>query len=182
MKPALRLLACATAVAVVAGCDESEVAHAPSFSLERMQDQPRQDPFERGMAAPPPDTVARGALSSRRPEVTFSLLSDGRSHFDVVCATCHGIRGDGDSVVAEKMLLKRPTSLLEPRVRALTDEELEEVVVRGYGLMPPYAGMLSPDERWAVVEYVRALQVAERVEVSLLPPSVAARLIRGASR
>ncbi len=77
--------------------------------------------------------------------------------------------------------LRAPLSLLEPRVRALSDARLAEIIGRGYGLMPPFANALPYDERFATVAYVRALEVAQGIDVALLPASsVTAELTREA--
>jgi mono/diheme cytochrome c family protein len=139
-----------------------------------MQEQPRVDPFDPQMMAPPPFTVPRGGgVTPPRPPVTRALVERGRVQFERICAACHGIRGDGDSIVATKMLLRRPTSVLEPRVRALSDDQIGEIIERGYGLMPPYANELTLDDRWATVAYVRALEIAQGVDVMILPPGLA---------
>jgi mono/diheme cytochrome c family protein len=172
------LLPVCAALALLA-CDDSQAWHEPDFSLARMQSQPRVDPFDREMTSPPPFTVARGAGSGRVPPVvTRALVERGRDHFDTICATCHGVRGDGESVVATKMLLRAPPSLLEPRIRALSDEQLGEIIGRGYGLMPPFANALPDDERLATVAYVRALEVAQGIDVALLPAAMADDLPR----
>lgn len=177
---AARLFAGLVALALV-GCDESQAWHEPDFSLARMQEQPRIDPFDPQMSAPPPFTVACGADSHLAPSpITRPVVERGRAHFQTICAACHGIRGDGESVVATKMLLRKPASLLDARVRALSDAQLEGVIARGYGLMPPFADALPYDERTATVAYVRALEVAQGVDVTLLPPAVAATLAREA--
>ncbi len=177
----LRRVFAATTLALLVGCDESEVVHEPSFSLERMQEQPRLDPFDPSMSSPPAFAVARGfGAALRRPVVTRPLVLRGRSHFETICAACHGVRGDGDSVVATKMILRRPPSLLEARIRALSDEQLSEVIARGYGLMPPFANALPEEERWATVAYVRALQIAQGVDVKVLPAPLVADLTREA--
>jgi mono/diheme cytochrome c family protein len=133
------------------------------------------------MGDPPPFTVARGTAAREAPPVLApELVVRGQAHFDTICAACHGMRGDGDSVVATKMILRRPTSVLEPRIRALSDEQLNEVIARGYGLMPAYENELPYVERVATVAYVRALQVAQGVDVKDLPTSVAAELAREA--
>jgi mono/diheme cytochrome c family protein len=166
------------AALLVTGCDESQLWHAPDPHLSRMQTQPRIDPYDPGMSAPPAFTVARGhGASLARPAVTRALLGEGRRAFDRTCAACHGVLGDGNSVVATKMLLRPPPSLLEPRLRALSDERVHEVVDRGYGLMPSYAGVLSDEERWAVVSYVRALVLAQGVNVASLPAPMRAELL-----
>jgi mono/diheme cytochrome c family protein len=175
----LALLA-AVAPLLATACDESQVAHKPDFSLARMQEQPRVDPFDEGMASPPPSTVPRGGLPRSPSPMTRARVALGRARFETICATCHGIRGDGESVVATKMLLRPPPSLLEARVRSLSDVQIDEVVARGYGLMPSYAYVLDADERAATVAYLRALQIAQGVEVAFLPRSVVDRLPREA--
>ncbi|MGA7120592.1 MAG: cytochrome c [Polyangiaceae bacterium] len=179
MNGTLSLAACAVAAAASA-CDQSQVWHRPDWSLSRMQEQPRVDPFDPQMSAPPPFTVSRRGGPVPPPPLTRALVERGRTYFETVCATCHGIQGDGVSVVATKMLLRRPPSLLEPRVRALSDEQIREVIERGYGLMPSYASELTPDERWATVAYLRALEIAQGVDVGILPPQVALELRRAA--
>jgi mono/diheme cytochrome c family protein len=163
----LRALAIALFLAVAA-CDESEVWHAPEPTLERMQDQPRADPFQT-MRDVPAFTVARGESRRSPPPVTRALLERGRGRFDTVCATCHGILGDGDSVVATKMLLRAPPSLHEARIAALSEARTYEIVTRGYGVMPGYAWQLSEEDRWAVVHYLRALRISQSVRVADLP-------------
>lgn len=161
------------------GCDDSQAWHEPDFSLARMQAQPRVDPFDPEMSAPPPDTVPRGSGARRSPPVvTRALVEEGRTHFETICAACHGVRGDGESVVATKMLLRPPPSLLDAKVRGLTDEQLSEIIGRGYGLMPPFANALPYEDRFATVAYVRALEVAQRVDIADLPAPLAADLAR----
>ncbi len=88
------------------------------------------------------------------------------------CAACHGLAGDGDSPVARNMALRKPPSLHEPRIRALPAGRLYAVVRDGYGLMPSYAEELSVGERWAVVAYVRALQLSQGARLAELPPEL----------
>lgn len=179
-----RVAAGVTLLAILAGlfgCDDSQVWHEPDWSLARMQDQPRIDPFDPSMGAPPPHTVARGSnVRHSRPPVTRRLVERGRDRFEVLCAACHGIQGDGDSVVATKMLAVPPPSLLVPRFRTLSDAELGAIVERGYGLMPPYANELPGDDVWATVAYVRALQLAQGADVTRLPAPLVAELLREA--
>jgi mono/diheme cytochrome c family protein len=104
--------------------------------------------------------------------VTRALLDRGRRRFAIACATCHGVAGDGDSPVARTMQRRRPPSLHEPRLVALGPGALYRVIIDGYGLMPSYAKLVAPDDRWAVVAYVRTLQLAWRVRLAALPPAV----------
>jgi mono/diheme cytochrome c family protein len=109
-----------------------------------------------------------------------ALLETGRARFETICAACHGILGDGTSVVATHMALRKPPSLLVPP--ASTDEVGEQfhTVVHGYGLMPSYRVQLSDREAWAVVAYLQALRLAQRARVSDLPPDVRERLAQEA--
>jgi mono/diheme cytochrome c family protein len=104
--------------------------------------------------------------------VTTALLARGRERFDVVCATCHGVTGTGESIVAEKMAFRRPPSLHLASTRAYPPGRLYAIVKDGYGLMPAYASMLDVEERWAIVAYVRALWLSRAASVATLPSSV----------
>jgi mono/diheme cytochrome c family protein len=192
----------ASCVAVVAACDESEVLHEPDPGFERMLVQRRGSPYAassvfqdgRLMRAPPPGTVARersvhsrtldgaadeasGAGAIPLP-VTRALLERGHAAFERICATCHGVLGDGNSVVAEKMVLRKPPSLHEARIASLPPGRVFEVVSDGYGLMPGFAAVLDADERWAVVVYLDALRLSQSVSVNSLPPALRLELAK----
>jgi hypothetical protein len=183
-------------------CRTHEVLRKPDFSWNRMQSQPRYDDyapsrfFADGMAmrAPPEGTVPYSAspVNPREREgtekggayvksfplpITRPLLHLGRARFQIVCAACHGVRGDGDSVVA-KYMPRRPPSLHEERIRVLPDGRIYSVIRDGYGLMPAYGTHFSVEERWAVVAYVRALERSQNAVVARLPASIARELER----
>ncbi|HEX9051622.1 MAG TPA: cytochrome c [Anaeromyxobacter sp.] len=101
-------------------------------------------------------------------EVTAATLARGRSRFDVYCAACHGVLGDGESQVALNMSLRKPPSL--HAYRDVGDGYLFRVVTSGFGLMPSYASELDVQDRWAVVAYVRALQLSQHATLDQLPP------------
>lgn len=102
--------------------------------------------------------------------VTPALLERGRHHFEILCAACHGLQGDGLSEVARHMDERKPPSLIDGRVRGFAAGRMFRVIGEGYGLMPSYARVLEPSARWAVVGYVRALQLSQAVALSSLPP------------
>jgi hypothetical protein len=106
--------------------------------------------------------------------VTRKLLDLGRKRFDITCATCHGPVGDGNSIVANQMSLRPPPSLHKYNDRA--PGYIFEVISKGFGLMASYAAELTIEERWAVVAYVRALQISQSVTVDRIPPGERARL------
>lgn len=142
------------------------------------------------MRAPPEGTVPYGALldpaveTGRGPDgkllatspvpVDLPLLARGQARFDITCAACHGVMGDGQSQVALNMSLRPPPSLHLYRDRP--DGYLYQVVTDGFGLMPSYASVLSARDRWAVVAYVRALQLSQHARVDQLPEDLRRKL------
>lgn len=110
----------------------------------------------------------------------LASLERGRKHFEIFCATCHGLLADGDSIVARNMALRPPPSLLE-----LTDRPagyLFRVASEGFGLMPGYAVQLSPTERWEVVAYLQVLQRSQAMPLEAAPEPVRQELLRGAAQ
>jgi mono/diheme cytochrome c family protein len=145
------------------------------------------------MRQPIPGTVARedlrpaplgtglgadGKPLARSPlPLTRQGLELGRQRFEVYCAACHGLLGDGESAVARNMSLKPPPSL-HLKVQN-PDGYFYQVIAEGYGYMPSYASALTVEERWAVVAYLRALQLSQRARIDLVPPAERARLLQG---
>lgn len=126
-----------------------------------------------GQVAPNGERIVRYASKIPVP-VTPELLSLGRKHYDITCGTCHGTLGDGDSIVAKQMSLRPPPSLHLYTNRA--PGYIFEVATNGFGMMASYAAELTIEERWAVVAYIRALQVSQNVPVGDLPPDARRRL------
>jgi hypothetical protein len=106
--------------------------------------------------------------------VTRKLLDLGRKRFDITCATCHGPVGDGNSIVATQMSLRPPPSL--HKYNEKPPGYIFEVITKGFGLMASYAAELTIEERWAVVAYVRALQVSQAAALDRAPPDERSRL------
>ncbi|HEY8943402.1 MAG TPA: cytochrome c [Polyangiaceae bacterium] len=172
------------------GCKDGRI------DLERMLDQPKFEPYEAGlvpgttsMRHPPEGSVDRDAplgppelVDGRDGEayathipipIDEAQLSRGRERFGIFCAPCHGLLGDGRSQVAENMRLRPPPSLHEARLREYPPGRIYSVVHEGYGLMPSYAQELALRDRWAVVAYVRALQLSQSVRLAELPAGLA---------
>lgn len=171
-------------VVLLTACDESVVFHEPDPSWNRMQQQPRLDPYEpsalfddgQAMRRPPPGTRPRDGEPMAPPPVTRELLALGRHRFETFCAACHGIVGDGVSVVAEKMTLRKPPSLHEARLAARAPDAFVKTIEEGFGLMPSYADALSRRERWAIGNYVKALQLSRAAHAAELAPALRAEL------
>jgi mono/diheme cytochrome c family protein len=181
------------AVASLAGCEVLD----PMITQQKVKPYRESDFWPDGlsMRPPQPGTVARqdalapeiatgrgpdGKALERLPvPVTRKLLERGRTRFDIHCAVCHGHLGDGVSLVARNMSLRPPPSLLARAQQ--TDGWYFQVMSEGFGLMPSYASHLSPEDRWAVVAYLRALQLSQTARVDQLAPADRARL-QGESR
>ncbi|HEY2406739.1 MAG TPA: cytochrome c [Polyangiaceae bacterium] len=199
-------LALATIVlALCAACDNKNAFRTPDPTLARMRAQRRVSPYAasswfpdgRAMREPVADTVpverlepenialetgrtGNGYLDRVPLPLTRELVTHGRQRFEQICATCHGVAGDGVSVVAEKMELRRPPSLHEFRVRNLPPGQVFAEISRGFGLMPSYAGMLDVRDRWAIVAYLPALDLSQSARVSDLPASMRRELVEQA--
>jgi len=116
-----------------------------------------------------------GAPLARAPlPFDAALLARGRNRFEIHCATCHGLVGDGQTQVALNMSLRKPPSL--HAFRDVPDGHIYRVITHGFGLMPSYADALPIEDRWAVVGYVRALQLSQRATLDQVPPEERGRL------
>jgi len=99
--------------------------------------------------------------------VSAALLARGRQRFDIYCATCHGPLGDGDGYIVRRGF-PAPPSFHLPRLRNAPDRYLFDVMTNGYGLMYSYADRVSPADRWAIVSYIRALQLSQHAPAEML--------------
>jgi len=119
--------------------------------------------------------VDRAALAKTPPPVTEALLARGRERFGIFCAPCHGLAGDGDGVIVMHGFPAPPSYHIE-RLRNAPIQHFYDVITNGYGVMYSYAQRVSPEDRWAIIAYIRALQAAEDVPVSQLTSAQRAAL------
>jgi mono/diheme cytochrome c family protein len=131
----------------------------------------------RAMRSPPEGTVprerTRAELRDSPPaQLTPELLALGREKYQIACAVCHGVAGDGKSMVSQKMGLAPAPSLHDERQRALSAEDIYRAITDGYGLMPRYSTILDERDRWATVAYVRALQLSQHLPAADAPDDV----------
>lgn len=110
-----------------------------------------------------------GKLVERIPvEVTLELLRRGRDRYAINCVPCHGYDGYGDGMVVQRGYSKPPSYHID-RLRQAPDGHLFNVITNGLGRMPPYAVQVSPADRWAIVAYLRALQVSQHATLEDVP-------------
>jgi hypothetical protein len=154
---------------------------APFFEDRRVMREPPEGTVPRERVLGPPE-VTIGMVDGKYVEaipvpLSRPMLEDGRKRFEVFCAPCHGVGGDGVSVVAHNMELRKPPSLVAAPVLEFPAGRIYGAIAQGYGLMPTYNQELGVEERWSVVAYVRALQLhTSGVAVDTLPEPVRARM------
>ena len=106
--------------------------------------------------------LADGTFGRRFPagvEVTRDFVLRGQNRYQIYCTPCHGQLGDGNGITKSYGMLTTPT-YHDDRLRAMTEGEIFNTITHGKNTMMSYADKLAPDDRWAVVAYVRALQRA----------------------
>ena len=100
-------------------------------------------------------------------EATLEAIVEGQELFRVNCAMCHGAEADGVSQVAPRFVnagVRAPPNLREGLALVSPDGWIFAVITHGIGNMPSQQRLLTPSERWAIVNYLRSLQAADRVE------------------
>lgn len=85
------------------------------------------------------------------------VLQRGRERYDIFCSACHGLAGKGDGMVVQRGY-STPPSYHIPRLRVAPLGHFYRVITNGYGAMPAHDTLIPPEDRWAIVAYVRALQ------------------------
>jgi mono/diheme cytochrome c family protein len=92
---------------------------------------------------------------------TPKVLAQGQILFNTYCMVCHGPAGKGGGPVTQKGFPPPPT-VVSDKVRNWPDGMIFHVISQGQNLMPSYAAQIAPEERWAIIHYVRAIQRSEK--------------------
>ena len=113
-------------------------------------------------------------------QVNARLLELGRAKYQVYCAICHGAAADGNGIMKVRSAVEGDAAiatianLQTPLFRAYPHGQIYDVIANGKNTMQPYGDKLSPEERWAVVAYLRALQLSQAMPADLVPAAVKA--------
>lgn len=175
-------IACAAlALLLISGCSSD------------MADQPRVEALERStffadvLAARPPveGTIPRGQLvtdeafatgrSNGEPVREFpvaldeAVLARGRERYDIFCSPCHDRTGYGQGMVVRRGFPAPPSYHID-RLRDAPPGHFFDVMTHGFGRMPSYADKIPPADRWAIVAYIKALQLSQHASAAELAP------------
>jgi len=174
---------------------------AGSACRQDMHDNPRFEANEEGANRQPPEgTVARGSLAlavaapkaavpgqvgsvgedgfpfklsadpgTRKKEI-MEILDRGESRFNITCLPCHGKLGDGNGMVALRGF-RHPPNYRDERLRNAPTSHFYDVITNGFGAMPSYAEVVTPEDRWKIIAYIRALQASQYAKAGELPES-----------
>jgi len=154
----------------------------------------------RAMRPPVPGSVAQGRLdaddhfyrgrsggqwaTTLPMPVTMALAERGQQRFNIYCAVCHGLLGDGgaSSVTSARAIRREdkgwvpPLSLHAPTVRGQAVGEIFNTITNGIRTMPGYASQIPEADRWAIILYVRALERSQNATVNDVPADLRPQL------
>jgi mono/diheme cytochrome c family protein len=118
------------------------------------------------------DAVARNRAAENAKSIpypiTMQLLKRGQERFNIYCEPCHSPAGDGDGLIARRGFPHPPSYHID-RLRQADDRHFYDVITHGYGIMYSYADRVEPPDRWAIVAYIRALQLSQHAQAGKLP-------------
>lgn len=118
-----------------------------------------------GEALPlPPGVVSQSDAARQKalttpPPVSLAFLKVGQQRYGIYCAPCHGLAGDGDGFVVARGF-PRPLPFSDPRQIQASASHLMDVISNGSGRMYSFSDRVEPADRWAIIAYIRALQLA----------------------
>jgi mono/diheme cytochrome c family protein len=109
-------------------------------------------------------------------KIDKAFLERGQQRFNIYCTPCHSRTGNGRGIVPLLHPSLLPANLQDPRVKAMVDGEIFNVITAGRRAMPSYAAQIPEKDRWAIVVYVRALQRTTSGSVADVPENLKAGL------
>jgi hypothetical protein len=159
-----------------------------------MRQQPKVKPLDQsdffldGQASRPlvADTVARGHLDLDKAlytgmneddtpveafplEITREVIERGQERYNIFCSPCHGGLGNGQGMIVQRGF-KSPPSFHTDRLREAPPGYYYDVITQGFGVMYSYASRVPPEDRWAIIAYIKALQLSQNATLDDVPP------------
>jgi mono/diheme cytochrome c family protein len=124
----------------------------------------------------PPGIDAKSPVAAQGPifvdtfpfPITREVLERGRERFDIFCSVCHGRLGTGEGMVVRRGF-RQPPSYHIDRLKEARVGHFFDVITNGFGAMPDYAAQIHVRDRWAIVAYIRALQLSQNVPLGDVP-------------
>ena len=160
----------------LAGCKREDM-----YTQASLRNWDRTSFFKNGTSMRPPvmGTVARDAPNPPTPEpatIDAALLSRGKQRYDIFCTPCHGQSGNGEGMIVQRGFAQ-PPSLVDGTLRVAKAQVFYDVITNGYGVMYSYATRVSPADRWAIIAYIRALQLSQNSTLASLPAADRAQVV-----
>jgi len=140
-------------------------------ACDDMSDQPRQKQYAPavGPAQRAPGVVEYRSQPTPAPPVTLALLHHGQEQFRIYCTPCHSELGDGNGMIPQRGF-PHPPSYHIARLMQAPNEHFYDVITHGFGIMYPFGDRIAPSDRWAIIAYIRALQLSQDVPAKDLTP------------
>jgi mono/diheme cytochrome c family protein len=118
--------------------------------------------------------AGRDAVTEFPFPVTKEVLDRGQERYQIYCSMCHGLTGYGDGMIVRRGF-RRPPSYHDDRLRNEPVGHFFDVITNGWGAMPDYAAQIPPEDRWAIIAYLRALQLSQQVPAAQVSPEMRSR-------
>lgn len=158
-----------TLMLALAGCDV-DMRVQPKFKADSpatlWADGSSARPLPKGVVAQ--NELARDEVAAQPPPVTDALIARGRERYNIYCAPCHGLSGDADGIIVHHGFPAPPSYHTDALLKAPA-ATVYDAITNGYGVMYSYAGRVAPRDRWAIVAYIRALQLSRRARLADVP-------------
>lgn len=160
---------------LLAGCKQEDM-----YSQRKADNWDRSTFFDNhsSMRHPVEGTEPRDAANPEVAEptvITAALLNRGEERFGIFCTPCHGRSGHGEGMIVQRGF-PHPPSLVEGKLREAKAQVFYDAMTHGYGAMYSFADRVSPADRWAVIAYIRALQLSQDADPATLPAADRTRL------
>jgi len=123
-----------------------------------------------------PDNINGRPVDSLPFPVTMDVLSRGQQRYNIFCSPCHDFVGTGDGMATRRGFRRPPPSFHSERMRSVPAGYFFDVITNGFGAMPQYATVIPARDRWAIIAYIRALQLSQWAPLDDVPADVRSNL------